>query len=243
MRLRFALPLLLLAGLAACTEMPTPERPGSALDTAKPASQAVVSATSQSAAIRFVEVARTVEPVAERECRARTSLTNCDFKIVIDDRPNQPANAFQTVDRRGRPLLVFNLAMINTVRSADELAFVMGHEAAHHMLGHLDQKQDQAIAGAVIFSGITALRGGTPEEVEKAQKLGAELGARTYSKEFELQADQLGTIITARAGYDPLKGAQFFHRIRDPGDRFLGTHPPNAARIAIVRKTVAEISG
>jgi predicted Zn-dependent protease len=75
--------------------------------------------------------------------------------------------------------------------------------------------------------------------VRTAQRLGAEVGARSYSKDFELEADALGTVITARAGFDPLRGAEFFTRIPDPGDKFLGTHPPNASRIDVVRRTVA----
>ena len=241
MRLKFALRLLLIAALTACTGVRPPDAPEIPADLGKPIASATVSGKAKSAARRFVEVAERMEPVAERECRARTRGANCDFKIVVDDRPGQQPNAFQTVDRRGRPVIVFNIAMISKVRNADELAFILGHEAAHHMLGHLDQKQGHALAGAVIFSGIAALRGGDAEAVEKAQQLGAEFGARTYSKEFELEADRLGTIITARSGYDPVKGALFFNRIRDPGDKFLGTHPPNAARIDMVRRTAAEI--
>lgn len=71
--------------------------------------------------------------------------------------------------------------------------------------------------------------------------MGASVGARAYSKDYELQADRLGAIIAWDAGYDPEKGAQFFLRIADPGDTFLGTHPANAARIALVRKTVAQL--
>lgn len=48
-------------------------------------------------------------------------------------------------------------------------------------------------------------------------------------------------MITRRAGYDPLRGAEFFTRIPDPGDQFLGTHPPNAQRIDVVRQTMANL--
>ena len=91
----------------------------------------------------------------------------------------------------------------------------------------------------MIFAGLATLSGGGSDAVRNAQRLGAQVGARTYSKEFELEADALGTIITSRAGYDPLRGAEFFTRIPDPGDKFLGTHPPNAERIATVRRTAA----
>ncbi|WP_299610930.1 M48 family metallopeptidase [uncultured Tateyamaria sp.] len=184
----------------------------------------------------FADVVQRVEPIAERECRSRTSGVNCDFKILVDDRANAPSNAFQTLDDNGRPILVFTLRLIDEARNADELAFVMGHEAAHHVRGHIARQRENAAAGAVIFGGLATLAGTDPEA---AQRIGAQVGARTYSKDFELEADALGTVITARAGYDPVRGSQFFNRIPDPGDRFLGTHPPNAQRIETVRRTAA----
>jgi len=204
----------------------------------QPTAAAPVLSASQ-AARSFVQVVQTVEPVAERECRARTSGVNCDFNIVIDDRPGQPANAFQTLDKQGRPVVAFTLALIADARNEDELAFVLGHEAAHHIAGHIGRQQQNAVAGAVIFAGLATLSGGSASAVREAQQLGAQVGARSYSKEFELEADALGTIITKRAGYDPLRGAVFFTRIPDPGDKFLGTHPPNASRIDVVRRTAA----
>lgn len=192
------------------------------------------------AARAFVQVSRRMEPVAERECRARTRNLNCDFRIVVDDRPRQAPNAYQTLDENGRPIVVFNLALIGEARNEDELAFVLGHEAAHHIAGHISRQQQNAMAGAVIFSGLATLSGGDASAVRTAQELGATVGARTYSKEFELEADQLGTILTIEGGYDPIAGAQFFNRIPDPGDRFLGTHPPNARRLEVVRRTAAQ---
>ncbi|MDU8910066.1 M48 family metallopeptidase [Aestuariicoccus sp. MJ-SS9] len=189
----------------------------------------------------FIRVVETVEPVAERECRRLAPRLNCDFQIVIDDRAGQPPNAFQTVDRLGRPIIAFNLALIASARNIDELAFVMGHESAHHVLDHLAQTQQNAAVGAVIFSGLAALTGADPEAIRSAEELGAAVGARSYSKDFELEADRLGTVIAARAGYDPIRGAAFFTRIPDPGNSFLGSHPPNAARLAVVRETVQAI--
>lgn len=205
--------------------------------TQAPSPRLNASATARS----FVQVIRTLEPVAERECRNRTTGLNCDFNIVVDDRPGQPANAFQTLDKNGRPIVAFTLALIADARNEDELAFVLGHETAHHIAGHIARQQQNAMAGAVIFAGIATLSGGDATAVRTAQELGAEVGARRYSKDFELEADALGTIITARAGYNPLRGAEFFTRIPDPGDRFLGTHPPNSSRIDTVRRTMAEL--
>lgn len=186
------------------------------------------------AARQFLEVVKTIEPVAERECRRRASGANCDFKIVVDDRLNAPSNAYQFLDKSGRPIVAFTLAMILEAHNPDELAFVMGHEAAHHIRGHLARQNEAAAAAAVVFAGLAVLTGATAQGVESATELGAAVGARSYSKDYELEADALGTIITMRAGYDPVKGSEFFTRIPDPGNRFLGSHPPNAERRATV---------
>mgnify|MGYP001025009608 CR=1 FL=1 len=228
---------LLAVSLSACVSTPSPEP-------AAPSQSSVsapTSANAEQAARQFVKVVQTVEPVAEAECRARTTDLNCDFNIVVDDRPGQAPNAFQTLDKNGRPVLAFNIPLIATVRNADELAFVMGHEAAHHIEKHLARQQVNATAGALIFGGLAAITGGGEQIVQTAQQVGATVGARGYSKDFELEADRLGTVISHKAGYDPVRGAAFFTRIPDPGNTFLGTHPPNALRINTVRKTAAKL--
>jgi len=233
MILRALIALTAVVGLSACEVVPVDQ----ASPTAAP--QIGLPTSARASARSFVHVVNTLEPVAESECRARTQHIKCDFNIVVDDRPDQPANAYQTIDRQGRPIIAFTIALINDARNEDELAFVMGHEAAHHIAGHIARQQQNAVAGAVIFAGLAALGGADAGGVQSAQEFGAQVGARSYSKDFELEADALGTIITKKAGYDPLRGAEFFTRIPDPGDQFLGTHPPNAARIEIVRKTAA----
>jgi predicted Zn-dependent protease len=195
----------------------------------------------RAAAQTFLQVVAAVEPVAEELCRIQGAVRTCDFRIVVDDRPGQPPNAFQTLDSRGRPVLGFTLALIADAQNADELAFVMGHEAAHHIAGHIARREDQAVAGALV-AGVLAQAGGlSPDEVRAAQDLGAEVAARTYSREFELEADALGAQIAFIAGFDPVLGTGFFDRLPDPGDRFLGTHPPNAERKAVVAATVRQM--
>lgn len=230
--------LMALVALAACDVPTAPPQPRPQAGTPEITDQEARQRAGI-AARQFVTVVETVEPVAEQECRRLAPGANCDFQIVVDDRPGQPPNAFQTVDRTGRPILAFNLALIASVDNADELAFVMGHEAAHHVLGHLGRTQQNAAVGAVILSGLAALGGADAAAMQSAEQIGATLGARSYSKDFELEADQLGTVITARAGYDPVRGALFFNKIPDPGNRFLGSHPPNAARMELVRRTAA----
>lgn len=197
------------------------------------------SLASSQAARNFIAAVDAVEPVAEQYCRARTRGTNCDFRIVVDDRPSQQPNAFQTLDANNRPILAFNLALIANARNVDELAFVIGHEAAHHILGHIPQQQQRANEGALLAGILVAVGGGGDAAIQQAQQIGATVGARRFSKGFELEADALGTEITERAGFDALRGAAFFDRLPDPGNQFLGSHPPNAERRAIVQKTVS----
>lgn len=184
-----------------------------------------------------------VEPVAEALCRERTRGVPCDFGFVIDTRPGAPPNAFQTLDGAGRPVVGFTLALISSTRNMDEIAFVVGHETAHHILGHIPRVQESAMTGALVSGVLAAISGADEAGIQTAQELGATLGARRYSKDFELQADVLGTEVALRAGFDPMLGAAYFDRLPDPGDQFLGTHPPNDDRRAAVRAAVERLTG
>lgn len=187
----------------------------------------------------FSTVVSRVEPVAESLCRSQRNVSNCDYKIIVDNRAGQPANAYQTVDDNGRPVIIFTAALLDETRNADEIAFVMGHEAAHHIEGHIPRKQQNTAAGAALAGLLVASAGGNSDAIRTAQELGAFAGSRQYSKDYELEADSMGTVIAYRSGYDPLKGAEYFSRIPDPGDMFLGSHPPNADRMRTVRQTAA----
>lgn len=180
-----------------------------------------------------------VEPVAESVCRSlTTNRVNCDFDIRLDDRAGLPPNAYQTYDKEGRPVLAFTTALLREMLNRDELAFALSHEAAHHIRGHIQQTQTSATTGAILGTVLGSLAGLDQAGVEVAQNIGGTIGARRYSKGFELEADSLGAQIAQRAGYDPLRGVLYFQDAADPGDRFLGTHPPNGDRIATVRRVV-----
>ncbi|RXV67010.1 peptidase M48 [Roseovarius sp. A46] len=224
---------LALGLVASCVEV------SETAQTPQPAAERPAPTVTRAKVQQFLTVAQRIEPVAERNCRDRAPRSNCDFRIVVDDRPGQPVNAYQSLDRTGRPVVAFTLPMIGAVRNADELAFVMGHEAAHHIAGHIPRQQQSAMAGAVILGGIAAITGAGQSVVDGAVDLGAGVGGRVFSKDFELEADALGTVIAHRAGYDPVRGVAFFSQIPDPGNRFLGTHPPNAQRVETVRRVAA----
>ncbi len=224
-----------LLGLIACS---APDRERVEPDAAR---ISALGMTSQEAAAAFTEVVARVEPVAEQECRAAAPEMNCDYRIRIDLREDEPPNAFQSVDSKGRPVITFTIALVSDAQSPDELAFILGHEAAHHIGNHLTRQRKNAEAGAVVYGGLATFAGSSAAQVAHEEQIGAKKGARSYSKDFELEADEIGTVIAARAGYNPLLGAAFFDRFPDPGDKFLGTHPPNAARLEAVRRKTREL--
>ncbi len=224
---------LLLAGCVSTTPPPSAPIPNPV--------RASAPASSKQAQARFRQVASRIEPVAERECRRQTRGVNCDFVIRIDPNKKAPSNAYQSLSKSGRPVITITQALARDVNNTDELAFVMAHEAAHHIQGHLARRAQNAAAGAVILAGLATIAGTGANDIAAAQDLGAFVGGRSYSKGFELEADRLGTVIAYKAGYDPLKGALYFARVPDPGDRFLGTHPPNAQRYYAVKNTMAQI--
>jgi predicted Zn-dependent protease len=224
----------LAALLAACVPVPQAEAPPT-----RP--QATTPPDMRAAAATFAQVLRTMEPVVTAECRARAPQQNCDFLIVVDDRPGLAPNAFQTLDRSGRPVIGFTLSLIADARNADELAFILGHEAGHHIAGHIPRRAEQARSGALIAGALAALTGADDATVEAIASLGGEVVARRFAPAFELEADRYGTLLAWQSGYDPERGAAFFGRIPDPGNAFLASHPPNAQRIEVVRGTLAEL--
>lgn len=227
---------LLAAGLLSACVTVAPE--ASSVPVASVGSDPGPISTSQATANFRAAVAR-VEPVAESLCRQRSQAVNCDFLIRIDPNRNAPPNAFQSLDRAGRPVVTFTQSLIADARNIDEIAFVVGHESAHHIEGHIARQRQSAATGALVGGLIASVAGADGATVNEISRISAGVGARRFSKDHELEADALGTIITARAGFNPVRGAAFFSRIPDPGDRFLGTHPPNSARIDVVRRTAA----
>jgi Zn-dependent protease with chaperone function len=232
--------LVLLWFVSACVPVVAPQSPAPSAPQTVPVT-APPPPPPRTAVENFRQVIDRVEPVAEAICRERTRGVPCDFQIVVDTKPGLPANAYQTIDRSGRPIIGFTVALIADARNTDELAFVLGHEAAHHIAGHIPRQQETAMTGALVAGILATVSGASDDAIRSAQDFGATIGARRFSKDFELEADALGTEIAFRAGYDPMRGAAFFGRIPDPGDAFLGTHPPNSQRIETVARTLERL--
>ena len=209
--MRFFLLALVFAGLAACTD--TTGRGGETkAEQGPPKVQFVRSGADGQRAYR--RVSAQMEPVAERICRdihPRAPRTFCDFQVRTINDPRQPPNAFQSIGRDGRPIIAFNINMLRTIRNDHEIAFIFGHEAGHQIARHIEQTQANALAGALIGGILIAAGGG---DTQVGVDIGAQIGGRSYSKKFELEADRLGAYIADRAGYDPLIGAKSFDRTR-----------------------------
>lgn len=154
MFLRIALGLGVLGLVAACDVVPTADTNTGAAPLVATTSGFSSVAQAQRA---FARVATTMEPVIERECRAKTTGLDCDFRIVIDGNPNSPANAYQTLDVNKRPIIAFTQKLILGAGNADELAFVMGHEGAHHILNHIG-RQKQNSAGLLFWAVLQPYR-------------------------------------------------------------------------------------
>jgi Zn-dependent protease with chaperone function len=238
MRANLVAGLMAAVGLAGCVAPMATTPYGGYEQTTDP-----IRPTPAPAQVSFNAVIQRVEPVATRYCRELGRAERCDFRIIIDDRPGQPVNAYQTLDQSGRPVLAFTQALIADARNSDELAFVIGHEAAHQILGHIPQQQQNAMTGALLAGVLATAAGVSAGDVQTAQQMGATVAARRYSKDYELQADALGAEIAFKAGFDPLRGTGFFDRLPDPGDKFLGTHPANADRKAVVQQVMRRLQG
>lgn len=121
------------------------------------------------------------------------------------------------------------------------LAVVMGHEIAHAVAGHGNERLSQLLL--IQLGGITlqeALKKNskmTRELALAAFGLGAQVGLMLpYSRLHETEADQLGLFFMALAGYDPRTAVNFWERMMEsrtnaPPPEFLSTHPSDKARI------------
>ncbi|CAN5614360.1 M48 family metallopeptidase [soil metagenome] len=194
-----------------------------------------------------------VEPIAERFCREENPTRpprHCDFTIRLVENARMPPNAYQTIGDDGRPLLVMTSTLLADTRNADEIAFVLSHEASHHIAGHLARQQANVMVGALILGTLASAtiapgtdRAQSDRIISDARGLGAFAGSRVYSQSFELEADTLGAFIAARSGYSPQTGAIMFTRTPSASGpaSLWSTHPPSPQRQAVVNRAAAEI--
>jgi predicted Zn-dependent protease len=232
--------------LAACTTYEVPVAETGQTGTVRP----VASGGASRGRVDFSRVAARIEPVAEAFCREEApdaAAGYCDFRIVFEADPDTPPNAFQTNGQDGRPVVVVTASLLGEMQSDDEIAFVLSHEAAHHIAQHIPKQQASQALGAAVAGGLAAAIGGdyaSGQAIQDAVDFGAFVGGRAYSQRYELEADWLGAFITARAGYDPERGADIFGRPTlqsGGGPVLLSTHPASPQRLDLVSAAAREI--
>lgn len=126
--------------------------------------------------------------------------------------------------------------LLKVAASDDELAIVMGHEAAHAIARHGGERMSRAMA-VEIAAGIAGATGEVnPELVDGLLAGYGALGETAFSRNEEAEADQIGLMIAADAGYDPRAAVAFWKKMSALGGQkppeFLSTHPSDETRAA-----------
>ncbi len=129
------------------------------------------------------------------------------------------------------------------------VAVVMGHEVAHAIAKHGAERMSQ---GLMVQLGGMALSEAVADRPEETQALymtafavGAQYGAMLpFSRRQESEADHMGLIFMALAGYDPRMAPVFWERMASLGGQappeFLSTHPSDATRIRQLNEHMPE---
>lgn len=235
------LTLVLGVGLAGCTEAPAPTpAPKPTPTTTAPTGQQYFRSEASGLAA-YKRISARIDPIATKVCKdfhSNKPATFCDFKFLVLKNAKQPPNAFQSVDKSGRPTITFNSNMLRAVKNDHEIGFILAHETGHQIAGHLTKTRSNATAGAILGAVLAGVVG---VDAQIGADFGATVGVLQYSKKFELEADRLATHIAYRAGYNPLIGAQSFQRFGGERSQPLSTHPGSIERAATVRATYNRI--
>ncbi len=162
-------------------------------------------------------------------------LPKADWEFVVFDN-DEMLNAFAMPG--GKVGVYSGLFKIATTDSM--LAVVMGHEIAHVVARHANQRLSRGILVQLLSVGVdSAMKDsstGSRRAANAAVSAGATYGYQMpYSRLSEREADHLGLIYLARAGYDPVSSLEFWRRMEESntGEKppeFLSTHPSGETR-------------
>ena len=154
--------------------------------------------------------------------------------------------AFNVVDENtvnawcmpGGKVVVYT-GLLPVTQDEQSLAVVMGHEIAHAIARHGNQRMSQ---GMLVQFGGTALSVALSQKPAATQQLfkqsfgiGSQLGMLSYSRKHETEADKMGLVFAAMAGYNPEAAVTFWQRMSQTGGQkppeLLSTHPSDERRI------------
>jgi predicted Zn-dependent protease len=148
----------------------------------------------------------------------------------------------------GGKVVVYSGILRYTV-DKDGLAVVISHEIAHAVARHGNERMSQQL---LIQMGGIALNEAIKQKPEETKSIfntaygvGSQVGLMLpYSREHELEADKLGLIFMAMAGYDPQTAIAFWERMASmSGNKppeFMSTHPSDATRINKIKAALPE---
>ena len=133
------------------------------------------------------------------------------------------------------------------------LAVVLGHEIAHALARHGSERMSQGLlaqlGGAALTTAMSQKPAATQKMAQQAYFLGANVGVLLpFSRAHESEADHIGLLLMADAGYDPETAIGFWQRMAKAGgggpesplDKYLRTHPTDERRIADIRGWLPE---
>ena len=165
-----------------------------------------------------------------------------EFNLVQDN----TANAFCMPG--GKIVVYEGLLPITQTESA--LAIVLGHEIAHAVAKHsaeqlssqMRSQYGSQILGAVLTS--SGVSSNTSAIAQNVFGLGSKFSSLHYSRKNESEADYMGLVFAAMAGYDPNVATSFWQRMAASSSNttpaFLSDHPSDAKRIADIQKWMPE---
>jgi predicted Zn-dependent protease len=127
------------------------------------------------------------------------------------------------------------------------LAVIMGHEIAHAVAEHGNERMSQALLFEMGGMALSEALRNRPQQTRElwmmAFGLGSQVGVMLpYSRKHESEADYLGLIFMAMAGYDPHAAVDFWERMAQEGGgappEFLSTHPSDRTRIREIQEAI-----
>ncbi len=128
------------------------------------------------------------------------------------------------------------------------LAVVLGHEIAHAVAEHGNERMSQQLAIQAAGLGLDVFMQQKPQQTRdifmSAFGVGSQMGILGYSRQHELEADKLGLVFMAMAGYDPQRAVSFWQDMSKVGGakppEIMSTHPSDEHRIAQVQAFLPE---
>jgi predicted Zn-dependent protease len=194
-----------------------------------------------------LRVGRRIQKAVESYLRqiGHTDLLNgyqWDFNLVQD----KQVNAFCMP---GGKVVVYT-GILPVTKNEPGLATVLGHEIGHAIARHGNERMSQGLVAQMGGIALGTALSSRPQETQElfmaAFGLGAQVGVLLpYGRLQESEADQLGLIFMAMAGYDPHLALEFWQRMEKQSNQsappeFLSTHPAHATRIADIKKHLPE---